>query len=78
MDLVGMDTLLILLSLGPGYHHPRGQDITVTHQIIHIINVNIVIMCCLGSNRICKGRSTHALLIENLIFFHVTDLDLLP
>jgi hypothetical protein len=20
--------LLILLSLGPGYHHPRGQDIT--------------------------------------------------
>jgi hypothetical protein len=29
MHLVGMDTLLILLSLGPGYHHPRGQDITV-------------------------------------------------
>jgi hypothetical protein len=28
MHLVGMDTLLILLSLGPGYHHPRGQDIT--------------------------------------------------
>jgi hypothetical protein len=24
-----MDTLLILLSLGPGYHHPRGQDITI-------------------------------------------------
>jgi hypothetical protein len=24
MHLVGMDTLLILLSLGPGYHHPRG------------------------------------------------------
>jgi hypothetical protein len=23
-----MDTILILLSLGPGYHHPRGQDIT--------------------------------------------------
>jgi hypothetical protein len=28
MHLVGMDTLLILLSLGPGYHHPKGQDIT--------------------------------------------------
>jgi hypothetical protein len=24
MRLVGMDTLLILLSLGLGYHHPRG------------------------------------------------------
>jgi hypothetical protein len=29
MHLVGMDTLLILLSLGPGNHHPRGQDITI-------------------------------------------------
>jgi hypothetical protein len=29
MHLVGMDTLLILLSLGPGYHHPRGQDIAL-------------------------------------------------
>jgi hypothetical protein len=29
MHLVGMDTLLILLSLGPGYHHLRGQDITI-------------------------------------------------
>jgi hypothetical protein len=28
MHLIGMDTLLILLSLGPGYPHPRGQDIT--------------------------------------------------
>jgi hypothetical protein len=28
MHLVGMDTLLILFSLRPGYHHPRGQDIT--------------------------------------------------
>jgi uncharacterized membrane protein len=28
MHLVGMNTLLILLSLGPGHHHPRGQDIT--------------------------------------------------
>jgi hypothetical protein len=24
MHLIGMDTLLILLSLGPGHHHPRG------------------------------------------------------
>jgi hypothetical protein len=24
MHLVGTDTLLILLSLGPGYHHPLG------------------------------------------------------
>jgi hypothetical protein len=29
MHLVGMITLLILLSLGPGYHHHRGQDITI-------------------------------------------------
>jgi hypothetical protein len=29
MHLVGMDTLLVLLSLGPGSHHPRGQDITI-------------------------------------------------
>jgi hypothetical protein len=28
MHCVGMDTLLILLSLGPGYRHHRGQDIT--------------------------------------------------
>jgi hypothetical protein len=28
MHLVGMGTLLILLSFGPGHHHPRGQDIT--------------------------------------------------
>jgi hypothetical protein len=29
MHLIGMDTLLILLSLRPGYHHPRGQDIPI-------------------------------------------------
>jgi hypothetical protein len=29
MHLVGMNTLSILLSLGPGNHHPRGQDITI-------------------------------------------------
>jgi hypothetical protein len=33
MHLVGMDTLLILLSLGPGYHHPRDQDITAAPQL---------------------------------------------
>jgi hypothetical protein len=32
MHLIVMDTLLILLSLGPGYHHPRGQDITLHYQ----------------------------------------------
>jgi hypothetical protein len=25
MHLVDMDTLLILLSIGPGYHHPRAR-----------------------------------------------------
>jgi hypothetical protein len=29
MHLVGMDTLLILLRLGPWHHHPSGQDITI-------------------------------------------------
>jgi hypothetical protein len=29
MHLVGMNTLLILLSLGPEHHHPRGHDITI-------------------------------------------------
>jgi hypothetical protein len=28
MHLVGIDTLLILLSLEPEHHHPKGQDIT--------------------------------------------------
>jgi hypothetical protein len=32
MHLVGMDTLLILLSLRPGYHHPRGKDIYFKHS----------------------------------------------
>jgi hypothetical protein len=35
MHLVDMSTLLILLSLGLGYHHPRGQDITI-NRIAHI------------------------------------------
>jgi hypothetical protein len=29
MHLIGMDTLLILLSLGLGHYHPRGQDFTL-------------------------------------------------
>jgi hypothetical protein len=40
MHLVGMSTLLVLLSLGPGYHHPPGQDITPapqkqTREVLH-------------------------------------------
>jgi hypothetical protein len=39
--LIGMDTLLILLSLGPGNHHPRGQDITVGgSQICSMFSMN--------------------------------------
>jgi hypothetical protein len=33
MHIVGMDTLLILLSLGSGHHHHRGQDITKLEMI---------------------------------------------
>jgi hypothetical protein len=32
MHLVGMDTLLVILSLGPGSHHPSGQDITAEER----------------------------------------------
>jgi hypothetical protein len=32
-------------------------------------------MYCMGSDRICTGRSPLALLIENLRFFHRIDLD---
>jgi hypothetical protein len=35
IHLIGMDTLLILLSLGSVYHHPRGQDITGTYVLLH-------------------------------------------
>jgi hypothetical protein len=35
MHIVRIDTLLILLSLGPGHHHPRGQDITVVYLVDH-------------------------------------------
>jgi hypothetical protein len=34
MHLICMDTLLILLSLGPGYQHQSGQDITRTPATI--------------------------------------------
>jgi hypothetical protein len=32
-------------------------------------------MYCMGSERICRGRSPLALLIENLRLFHEIDLD---
>jgi hypothetical protein len=35
MHIVGIDTILILLSLGPGLNHPRGQDITVVDLVDH-------------------------------------------
>jgi hypothetical protein len=41
MHLVGMDALLILLSLGLGYHHPRGQDITGTRQSTSLPSVTL-------------------------------------
>jgi hypothetical protein len=40
MHLVGMDTLLILLSLGLGYHHPRGQDITI-HPFRRLMSLSV-------------------------------------
>jgi hypothetical protein len=39
MHLVGMDTLLILLSLGLAYHHLRGHDITDLHSGYHQIKI---------------------------------------
>jgi hypothetical protein len=44
MHLVGMDTLLILLSLGLGYHHPRGHDITPT-MLYQTYDASFVIFC---------------------------------
>jgi hypothetical protein len=38
MPLVGMDTLLILLSLGLGHHHPRGPGYHI-NIVINIISV---------------------------------------
>jgi hypothetical protein len=40
MHLVGMDTLLILLSLGIGYHHPTGQDITI-HLLRRLTSLSV-------------------------------------
>jgi hypothetical protein len=42
MHLIGMDILLIMLSLGPGYHHPRGQDITQTIPPIFFLQILVV------------------------------------
>jgi hypothetical protein len=41
MHSVGMDILLILLSLGPENHHSRGQDITMILQIALLIEREI-------------------------------------
>jgi hypothetical protein len=38
MHLVGIDTLLILLNLGPGHHHATGQDITPGHQTVSVVH----------------------------------------
>jgi hypothetical protein len=58
MHLVCMITLLILLSLGPGNHHPRGQDITKSqlpsvddHLVIHYA-INDLRACVLYSHYI--------------------------
>jgi hypothetical protein len=40
MHLIGMDTLLILLSLGLEYHHPRGQDITI-HPLRRLTSLSV-------------------------------------
>jgi hypothetical protein len=45
-----MDTLLILLSLGPGYHHPRGQDITPVDGMAGGMVLYLLLTCaCLVS-----------------------------
>jgi hypothetical protein len=43
MSLIAMDTLLILLSIGQGYHHPRVQDITdisSTHGLLRALHAS--------------------------------------
>jgi hypothetical protein len=44
MHLVGMSTLLILLTLGPGYHHPPGPGYhkRSTFDLIGCLDVDIV------------------------------------
>jgi hypothetical protein len=39
MHLIGMDTLLILLSLVPGYHHPKDQYITLPTPALALCRV---------------------------------------
>jgi hypothetical protein len=58
MHLVGMDTLLILLSLGPGYHNSKGQDITSPTPICVGLSTNCTMN---SSNRIGQAtmRSTY-------------------
>jgi hypothetical protein len=57
MHLVGMDSLLILLILGPGYHHPRGQDIIGTRQSTSLPSVTL-------------GKVTSILLFYFVLLFH--------
>jgi hypothetical protein len=41
MHLIDMSTLLIPLSLGLGYHHPKGQDIIVEVGSSPIVGINV-------------------------------------
>jgi hypothetical protein len=72
MHLVGMDTLLILLSLGPGHHHPRGQDIThsllelptlimISHEAYIFLDLSRTMVMCHGEvSPSCKVEVAHA------------------
>jgi hypothetical protein len=42
MQLIGMDTLLILLNVGSGYHHLRGQDITLYIGELRVISLRLI------------------------------------
>jgi hypothetical protein len=45
MHLIGMSTLLILLSLGPGYHHPPGLGYhKKQNMIVLVLKVGIEII----------------------------------
>jgi hypothetical protein len=55
MHLICMDTLLILLSLGLGYYHPRGQDITVMWQQSAYVIELVVVLCLLDGSRAGKA-----------------------
>jgi hypothetical protein len=75
MHLVGMDTLLILLSLGPGYHHARGQDITPGHQTDSVHCAPDSVRCasdnvrCAPDSVWCSTGSTNDYLCSKLVEF---------